>query len=74
MSTFCYNFGGGVGMSYIKPSRNFVVTGAVAIPMAKVLEDKTRDMRNVALVTFASLVKSECNFLTSTCLLALGKS
>lgn len=58
---FCLDFGGGVGTSYIKPSRIFGVTGATAIPKTEILEDKTSDVKNTALVTFTYFVNSECN-------------
>ena len=66
---FCYDFGGGVGTSYIQPCRMFAVTGAAAIPKTEKLEDKTSEMKNVALVTFTS----ECNFLNSMCLFAFQR-
>lgn len=52
---FFYDFGGGLGTKYIRSCRIFAVTGAAEVPKTEILEDKTSDVKNVALVSFASV-------------------
>lgn len=41
--------GGGIGTSYIKPSRIFALTGAATIFKTEMLENKASNMKNVSL-------------------------